>query len=453
MIKKRERFWTILLVSAIISATVSFFTTSFGLLYYISFLLAIPLALAVQMGLFGLAWLIGFGNNQIRPLIIGLYFVAMIFSVTFSFVFLQSELVEKVKPRETQRQLFDDIRIKTTFFGGILNEGINESEILVTRLANWLEMEEKRGWATKICDEEDHCYLQNVCRRVRTKIDQWEKNFRKPYHQGPGRELIHGALEEEYNALEKIKIRLTEFRDNTWLTSPVLSENLSNRERLTALDQLVAGIPKSDLESVLCREIALPISPDYEDFARDNVIREEKQVYAFDDLRKIFKRDHKLTRSDYPTIFALGLSIFIDLFVLIVAIGAALVDYRREDIPIKKSEKLPSEQEPVVRENISGWVNAALLGQAVDEEMRNQFIRDVIKAIRFVRSGQNVLVPRSEEQFRLGVILVKAKAAFASRTKIDKKKTDVFILEDWVYLALMRYLNRTDKDTKNSVSE
>jgi hypothetical protein len=39
-----------------------------GFLHYISFILAIPLALAVQIGLFGLAWLIGFGNKRIRAL-------------------------------------------------------------------------------------------------------------------------------------------------------------------------------------------------------------------------------------------------------------------------------------------------------------------------------------------------------------------------------------------------
>jgi len=40
MLKKRDRFWSILLVAAIISAVVSFFTTALGLLHYISFLFA-----------------------------------------------------------------------------------------------------------------------------------------------------------------------------------------------------------------------------------------------------------------------------------------------------------------------------------------------------------------------------------------------------------------------------
>ncbi len=65
---------------------------------------------------------------------IALYLFTMLFSVTFSYVFLQSELVEKVKPIEAQRQLFDDIRDKFTSFGNIIHEGANESEIISTKV-------------------------------------------------------------------------------------------------------------------------------------------------------------------------------------------------------------------------------------------------------------------------------------------------------------------------------
>ena len=142
MTKQRDRFWNLLLIAAVISAAVSLLTTTFGLLHYLSFLLAVPLALAVQLGLFGLAWLIGFGENRIRPLMVVLYIVAMIFSVVFSYVFLQSELVEKVKPIEAQRRLFDDIRSQVTSFGNVINEGVNESEMLLTKIKLWLDTEE-----------------------------------------------------------------------------------------------------------------------------------------------------------------------------------------------------------------------------------------------------------------------------------------------------------------------
>lgn len=448
MKKIKERFWIMLLVSSLIAAVVSFFTTSFGLLYYFSFLLALPMALAVQMGLLGLAWLIGFGNRQIRPLMIALYLVTMIFSVVFSYVFLQSKLIERVKPAESQRYLFDDIRAKIVSFGNIINEGVNESEILSARLKMWLDMEEDKGWATKTCEEETHCYLLEVCRRVRGKIERWENISGRPYREGPGRELIHGALDEEYRAMVQIQNRLREFRDNVWSKNTVLSEGLTNRERLTLFDQLIASVPKKDFEAFLCRDVVLPVSPSYDDYARDAVIQAEKQVYAFDDFMDILGRGGRFKRSDYPTVFAMCLAIFIDLFVLMVAVGAALVDYRREDVILPDGEKIPIKGNTQLQEDFSEWVNGALLGQTPDKNTQIEFLRETIRSIKFDREGRNVLVPSNEEQFRFGVMLVKSKAAVASHTQIEGKEKTVFLLEDWVYLALTRFI-RLAGETKS----
>jgi hypothetical protein len=444
MLKKKERFWSILLIAAIISAVVSFFTTAFGLLHYFSIVLALPLALAVQMGLFGLAWLIGFGNKRIRGLMIALYLFTMVFSVTFSYVFLQSELVESVKPIEAQRQLLDDIRDKFTSFGNIIHEGVNESEIISTKLRMWLDTEEDKGWATKTCEEEYHCYLLDVCSRVRGKIELWGKKFGRPYREGPGRELIHGALSEEFSTIDRIHNRLLEFRDITWLNSNILSEGLSNRERLTKFDKLIAIIPKNDLEAVLCREVSLPASPQYRAHSRDSALREEKQLYAFNDLMDIVGGARGIGRSDYSTIFALGLALFIDLFVLVVAIGAALIDFKREDILLPETEEIASEWSARQQDDISDWIEGALLGETRDESEKIAFARELIKTIIFNREGNNVIVPLNDEQYRFGVILVKSKAATAVTSKVDGEAKTVFELEDWVYLALTRYVRSAE---------
>jgi hypothetical protein len=451
MLKKRDRFWSILLIAAIISAVVSFFTTALGLLHYISFILAIPLALAVQMGLFGLAWLIGFGHKSIRALMIGLYLFTMIFSVTFSYVFLQSELVEKVKPIEAQRVLLDDVRFKVISFGNIVHEAVSESELLTTKLDLWLKTEEEKGWATKTCEEEKQCYLLEVCTRVRAKIDLWEEKFGRPYREGPGRELIHGALNEEFSLITNIYDRLKEFRDFTWQNSDVLAEGLSNRDRLTKFDQLLASIPRKDLESVLCRAVELPASPAYVGHARDSAISEEKQLYAFNDLLNILDGGRGVERSDYPTIFALGLAIFIDLFVLIVAIGAALIDTKREDILIPDTEGIASEWSDRQQKDISEWVEGALLGEVRDEDEKITFARDVLKTIIFNREGQNVLVPLNDAHYRFGVILVKSKAASTIQSKIDGEEKTVFELEDWIYLALTRFVRSKEVTIEKAV--
>jgi len=386
------------------------------------------------------AWLIGFGNRRIRALMISLYLFTMIFSVTFSYVFLQSQLVEKVKPIEAQRLLLDDMRTKIVSFGNIVHEAANESELLSTKLDLWLTTEEEKGWATKTCEEETHCYLVEVCTRVRGKIELWEERFGRPYREGPGRELIHGALNEEFSLITNIQNRLKEFRDITWQNSDVLAEGLSNRDRLTKFDQIVASVPKKDIETVLCKAVELPTSPAYVGHARDSAISEEKQLYAFNDLLDILSGSRALERSDYPTIFALGLAIFIDLFVLIVAIGAALIDTKREDILFPDTDGIASEWGDRQQRDILEWIEGAQLGEVRDEDEKITFAREVIKAIIFNREGQNVLVPLNDEQYRFGVILVKSKAASANQSKIDGEEKTVFEVEDWIYLALTRFV-------------
>jgi len=49
--------------------------------------------------------------------------------------------------------------------------------MISARLKMWVESEAEKGWTTKTCEEEKHCYILNVCQRVREKIDLWEKNL------------------------------------------------------------------------------------------------------------------------------------------------------------------------------------------------------------------------------------------------------------------------------------
>ena len=120
----RRFFWRLLLAASVMAASVSLLTTGLGLDRYVSFPLAWTMALAVQLGLFGLAWLIGVGRSMSRAWISALYCVTMLFSVTFSYVTLQSEFTKEIRPAEAQRRLFDVSREKLTEAVQLVNEGI-----------------------------------------------------------------------------------------------------------------------------------------------------------------------------------------------------------------------------------------------------------------------------------------------------------------------------------------
>ena len=136
--ERKQVFWYLLLIASFIAAGVSLLTTGIGLNRYVSMLLAWPLAIAVQVGLFGLAWLIALGQRRLRPLVIAIYLLTMPFSVIFSYVMLQSEFTATIKPQEAQRRLYDDLRQRSTAVATEVNQSIAESEDLSLRLGSWL---------------------------------------------------------------------------------------------------------------------------------------------------------------------------------------------------------------------------------------------------------------------------------------------------------------------------
>ncbi len=162
---RKETFWYVLLWASFIAAAVSLMTTGIGLRRYLSFLLAWPLAIAVQAGLFGLAWLIAVGRRRLRPLVVVLYLATMPFSVVFSYVMLQSEFTAEIRPQEAQRELFDDLRQRSAAVAAEIDRSLGETDELELRLASWLAMEQAEGWTTSTCDSSTHCYLS---KRLRT---------------------------------------------------------------------------------------------------------------------------------------------------------------------------------------------------------------------------------------------------------------------------------------------
>lgn len=179
---QRSLFWNLLLVASCVAAAVSLLTTGLGLARYLAAPLAWSLALAVQMGLFGLAWLIAVRQVKLRALVITLYCLTMPFSVVFSYVMLQSEFTSEIRPQEAQRELFDDLRRRSAEVTAEIDKSLGESNDLELRLASWLEMEQSQGWTTSTCDASTHCYLSSICERVQGRIDSWEARFGQSTH-------------------------------------------------------------------------------------------------------------------------------------------------------------------------------------------------------------------------------------------------------------------------------
>ena len=434
-------FWNLLLFASVVAACVSLLTTGIGLARYLPVVLAWPLALAVQVGLFGLAWLIAAGHVKMRVLVVALYCVTMPFSVVFSYVMLQSEFTAEVRPEEAQRALFDDLRQRSATVAMEIDASVAASDELQLRLAAWLDLERSAGWTTSTCDETDHCYLGGVCDRVQRKIESWEGRLQRPYPQGPGQALIYGSLETERAAIQQVADNLRAARQQWGASEHIFEAGIGNRERLRRFDLALASVPQRDLQMVRCEAVALPAAPRYELFARDDVLSEEAPVYALEDLAPVFDPSHTFTRSDYPTVFALFLAIFIDLFVLLVAIGAAVLEDARPRRPSSTTQPTPEWSDALSGE-ITAWIDGALLHARQGVEERRAFLAALIETLRFDLGNKVLFVATDARHRRFGFLMANARAA--ARSPVSGSVADpgavTFVLEDWVYPALTRYL-------------
>ncbi len=436
---QKSLFWNLLLLASCVAACVSLLTTGVGLARYLPVVLAWPLALAVQLGLFGLAWLLAVRHVKLRALVIALYCMTMPFSVIFSYVMLQSEFTSVIRPQEAQRALFDDLRERSAVVAGELETSLAESEEIELRLASWLTMEQAQGWTTASCEAATHCYLSRVCDRIQGRIGAWETRMGQAYPQGPGQALIFGALETEQAAITQIGQTLSTAQAQWRTNEAVFATNLDNRERLRRFDLALAELPRRDLEAVRCDAVTLPAAPAYEQFARDDALSEETPVYAFADLAGVFSLSHTFTRGDYPTLFALFLAVFIDLFVLMVAIGAAVVE---ETDPGHSLSTLPAavpQWGEALASEITRWIDGALPHVRQTAEDRRAFLGRLIDTLRFDGGNKVIFVATDAEERRFGFLMTTSRAATASPGG-DGNESVTFVLEDWVYPALTRYL-------------
>ncbi len=223
-----------------------------------------------------------------------------------------------------------------------------------------------------------------------------------------------------------------------WPPDEIFAENIDNRTRLLRFDAALAALPMRELQEVRSDPVELPPSPLYELHARDVSASEERPLYAFEDLIAVFDASRDPARSRYATLFALGLAIFVDLFVLLVALGAAIMEessLEKRAYPV--FEAIPPEWGASLERDITAWIEGSIPGRS-DQAQRAGFLDRVIEEFRFDGDGRVILVPRNVRQSRFGHLMISADAATA--VPYGDGSGQAFQLEKWTFPALSRYL-------------
>src|SRR5918999_5962852 len=432
-------FWGTVLLASFVSSVVSLFTTALGLVQYQPSWIAYLLSFAVQAGLFAFAWLIGLAKGPSKLFVIVIYILIVPFSIVFSFVFLHGQFTAKIRPREAQINLLDDLRRKSRELSTVISSAFAESENLDVRLNKWQQIEDETGYAVSTCLQETNCYLKGVCDRVRKRVDAWESIQGRLYREGPGKQLIFSFLSSEVDALRARKNRISDFKTTFIDNNQALAPNIDNSERLSRFDRIVSAAPVDDLKAVLCREIALPAVPKYADVSRDRAIKEELPTYASEDLWALFDQTRTAwSKGDSWTAASLSLAIFIDGFVLLIALGTTTTLINRsERYPITTT--LPDEWLSRLHQDIDRWLQLAHPDSRQSVNLRRSFATEILAAIQFSEDGMPYLVPVNIYQWRFGRILVHYEAA-TSELQRNGEGREVFAVEDWLIPALSSYV-------------
>lgn len=440
--RRRAVFWWILIAASSLASLASFWTTFAGLNLYTPWLLALMASLAVQAGLFALAWFLGLAYTRMRLLLALLFVVMMTFSMLFSYVTFHSHLSSLSASKTIQERLIDRLRGDLHATTDLFNAGSEQAQSVLTRLQDWQAIEANRGWVIDVCENEGHCYLSAVCDRMQSSIDEWETRHQRAYRQGPGQQLIYELFTSEVNTTQGKKEILDEFLGSIRNHDGIFLPDTDNLTRLTRYDTLLESAPRSTLGEFLCvDEVELPKTPDYEDFSRDRALTEQLPAYAFDDLKNLFDSDRPAERDDLWTLLSLGLAAFLDLFVLVVALVGSPFFYQEgveRSLPWK--ERIPTAWEGDLRKSVEEWARACLPGAGGSLSDRVELVQSVIHAARVSPRGEAFLVPETPAVERFARVLVAQGAAVSRGVLKDGAEVETFTLDDWVLPALTRYV-------------
>ena len=298
-----------LFVASCLLSVVSWYTTFEGMRLYLSVWFSVLASLGIQTSLVLVAWLIGFSTSTRhhgrRPLLIGVYVVTAIVSISFSYTSLFTWFSARERPATIERKLYDALNDSAGQTRKLLTAAIDEQQKHVLALEEMTEAEKAHGLISRAQDADP--YLANIRAAVAREAQTYESN----YKEGAGAGVRYSAF-DRYTKLAQESLAQMQ-HSQTDLASFVSNNKPLNstQQQLEAYRQVYANVPWSDMEQALhSGQLAKPPMPAYSDFVDRTVSGQEDLLVAFEEL---------FTAPTPRHIFALMLAAFIDLVVFLLA--------------------------------------------------------------------------------------------------------------------------------------
>jgi hypothetical protein len=301
-----------LFVSSCLLAIVSWYTTFAGMRLYLSIWFAALASIGVQTALVLVAWLIGFTssarNSGRRVLLIGVYVVTAIISISFSYTSLYTWFSARERPATVERRLYDTLNGSAGETQKLLTAAIAEQQKHILALREMTEAEKTHGHISRAQDADP--YLAGV----RAAVAREAQTYAEGYREGSGEGVRYTAFDRYTKMAEQ---SLSEMQRSQTQLAAFLAQAkpLDPTERqLAAYRQAYDNVPWADVERTLhSGAIAKPAVPAYSDFVDRTVSGQEDLLVAFEEL---------FTAPTPRHAFALALAMFIDVIVFLLAFAS-----------------------------------------------------------------------------------------------------------------------------------
>jgi len=301
-----------LFVASCLLAIVSWYTTFEGMSLYLSVWFSALASIGLQTALVLVAWLIGFNSSsrQVsrRPLLIAVYVITALVSISFSYVSLYTWFSARERPATIERKLYDALNGSAAQVQGLLTSAIGEQQKHVLALDEMTAAEKTHGHISRAQDADP--YLAGI----RSAVARESQTYAENYKEGSGEGVRYSAFDrytklaqQSLGAMQRSQQQVADFTARAKPLDPTDKQLQSYRQAYDA-------VPWTDVEQALHNgRVEKPALPDYSAFVDRTVSGQEDLLVAFEEL---------FTAPTARHAFALALAAFIDVVVFLLAFAS-----------------------------------------------------------------------------------------------------------------------------------
>ena len=296
-----------LFAASCVLSIVSWYTTEQGMALYLSAWFAVLASLGVQTALVLVAWLIGFTKSR-RSLLIAVYAITAIVSISFSYVSLYTWFSAKERPMAMERKLYDTLNQDAASVQEVLGAAAAEGQKHVLALEELTAAEKTHGHISRAQDQD--AYLA----KVREAVAKEAQTYAAAYSEGSGEGVRYTAFDRYTKLSQQSLDRVQQAQQHVAKFRADLKPLDPTEKQLRAFHEVYDAVPWSDVEQTLhSGKFDRPATPAYSQFVDKTASGQEDLLIAFEEL---------FTAPTTRHIFAFALAAFIDVIVFLLAFAS-----------------------------------------------------------------------------------------------------------------------------------